>query len=65
MPQNNNLEPIELPMDLKFGEPANTKFQNNLKHEMLPGIMSKLRGQILHMRLILLQLVMLLKVKTC
>ena len=31
MPQNNNLEPIELPMDLKFGEPANTKFQNNLK----------------------------------
>ena len=31
MPQNNDLEPIELPMDLKFGYPVNTTFQNNLK----------------------------------
>ena len=31
MPKNNNLTPIELPMDLKFDKPANTKFMNNLK----------------------------------
>lgn len=30
MPQNNNLEPIELPMDLKFNQVPTTKFMNNL-----------------------------------
>ena len=30
MPLNNDLEPIELPMDLKFGESPYTKFYNNL-----------------------------------
>lgn len=31
MPQNPNLEPIELPMDLKFGQSPNTSFMNNLE----------------------------------
>jgi thymidylate synthase (FAD) len=30
MPQNNDLEPIELPMDLKFGKEPTTEFYNNL-----------------------------------
>ena len=30
MPLNNNINPITLPMDLKFGQPCNTAFQNNL-----------------------------------
>jgi thymidylate synthase ThyX len=31
MPINNDLEPIELPMDLKFGQKPTTNFYNNLK----------------------------------
>lgn len=31
MPINNDLEPIELPMDLKFGQEPSTNFYNNLK----------------------------------
>jgi len=31
MPINNDLEPIELPMDLKFGQEPTTEFLNNLK----------------------------------
>ena len=31
MPLNNNLEPIELPMDLKFDENPTTVFTNNLR----------------------------------
>tara|TARA_Y100001970_G_scaffold132555_1_gene163560 strand:- start:507 stop:1478 length:972 start_codon:yes stop_codon:yes gene_type:complete len=31
VPINNDLEPIELPMDLKFGRSVNTVFENNLK----------------------------------
>jgi len=31
MPQNSNLEPITLPMDLKFGQSPTTMFSNNLK----------------------------------
>tara|TARA_B100000941_G_scaffold289286_1_gene267949 strand:+ start:887 stop:1864 length:978 start_codon:yes stop_codon:yes gene_type:complete len=31
MPLNNNIEPITLPMDLKFGQTCNTTFQNNLE----------------------------------
>ena len=30
MPLNNDLEPIELPMDLKFDKPVHTEFSNNL-----------------------------------
>ena len=30
MPINNDLEPITLPMELKFGQAVNTTFQNNL-----------------------------------
>ena len=31
MPVNNDLEPIELPMDLKFDRPFDTEFCNNLE----------------------------------
>ena len=31
MPQNTDLEPIVLPMDLKFGQEPTTKFENNLE----------------------------------
>tara|TARA_B100000131_G_scaffold323267_1_gene381193 strand:- start:7021 stop:7992 length:972 start_codon:yes stop_codon:yes gene_type:complete len=31
MPQNNDLDPIELPMELKFDKPPSTSFMNNLK----------------------------------
>ena len=31
MPINENLQPIELPMDLKFGQSTSTKFENNLE----------------------------------
>ena len=31
MPINNDLQPIELPMELKFGQPTSTTFENNLK----------------------------------
>tara|TARA_R110000851_G_scaffold2791_2_gene11299 strand:+ start:554 stop:1522 length:969 start_codon:yes stop_codon:yes gene_type:complete len=40
MPLNNNLEPIELPMDLKFGQKPQTSFHNNLaalKVELVDG----------------------------
>ncbi len=30
MPLNNNISPITLPMDLKFGQSCNTTFTNNL-----------------------------------
>lgn len=30
MPKNNNLEPVQLPMTLRFGERPTTKFKNNL-----------------------------------
>ncbi len=31
MPINKELQPIELPMELKFGQPTSTTFENNLK----------------------------------
>ena len=31
MPQNKNLKPISLPMELKFGQEPSTNFYNNLK----------------------------------
>ena len=31
MPLNNDLEPIVLPMDLKFNQPFTTKFENKAK----------------------------------
>ena len=30
MPKNNNLEPVKLPMDIKFGKKPTTEFKNNL-----------------------------------
>lgn len=30
MPKNNNLEPVKLPMDLKFNKPPKTEFKDNL-----------------------------------
>tara|TARA_E500000331_G_scaffold354733_1_gene408490 strand:- start:108 stop:1094 length:987 start_codon:yes stop_codon:yes gene_type:complete len=32
MPQNKNLSPVTLPMDLKFGQEPTTEFHNNLEH---------------------------------
>ena len=32
MPQNNNLKPVSLPMELKFGQEPRTEFFNNLSH---------------------------------
>jgi len=32
MPQNNNLNPVTLPMELKFGQEPKTEFYNNLEH---------------------------------
>jgi len=32
MPQNNDLTPVNLPMDLKFGQEPTTEFHNNLEH---------------------------------
>ena len=32
MPQNKNLKPVELPMELKFGQEPKTLFYNNLEH---------------------------------
>ena len=40
MPLNNDLEPIQLPMDLKFGQASHTNFYNNLdalKVELVDG----------------------------
>ena len=32
MPQNSNLTPVNLPMELKFGQEPKTDFFNNLAH---------------------------------
>ena len=32
MPQNKNLKPVNLPMELKFGQEPKTEFFNNLSH---------------------------------
>ena len=32
MPQNKYLNPVDLPMDLKFGKTPTTEFHNNLRH---------------------------------
>lgn len=40
MPKNMNLEPVKLPMTLKFGEPAKTEFKDlekNIKVELIDG----------------------------
>ncbi len=40
MPQNSNLTPVNLPMDLKFGDPCHTSWSNNLealKVELIDG----------------------------
>lgn len=40
MPKNNNLEPVKLPMDIKFNKPPRTEFKDNLESihvELLEG----------------------------
>ena len=32
MPQNKNLKPVVLPMELKFNQEPKTEFYNNLEH---------------------------------
>jgi len=48
MPQNNRLEPITLPMDLKFGEKPKTEFFNNLSHLKVELVDSPTRSQALN-----------------
>lgn len=48
MPQNLNLKPITLPMDLKFGEQPKTNFQNNLKALKVELVDSPTRSQALN-----------------
>ena len=45
MPQNKNLEPVTLPMKLKFGEEPRTEFHNNLEHLKVELIDSPTRSQ--------------------
>ena len=40
MPKNNNLDPVNLPMDIKFNKPPRTEFKDNLESihvELLEG----------------------------
>ena len=48
MPLNNDLEPIELPMDLKFGQQTHTKFYNNLDALKVELVDSPTREQALN-----------------
>jgi len=48
MPQNLNLEPITLPMDLKFGEKPSTVFYNNLQALKVELIDAPTRSQALN-----------------
>jgi len=48
MPQNKNLKPVNLPMDLKFGELPQTRFQNNLTALKVELIDSPTRSQSLN-----------------
>ena len=45
MPQNKNLKPVNLPMDLKFGEEPMTKFENNLSALKVELVDSPTRSQ--------------------
>ena len=48
MPQNNNLKPIKLPMELKFGQEPRTEFYNNLSHIKVELVDSPTRSQALN-----------------
>ena len=48
MPQNRNLKPINLPMDLKFGQSPSTVFYNNLEHLKVELVDSPTRSQALN-----------------
>jgi len=48
MPQNLNLKPVELPMELKFGQEPRTEFFNNLDHLKVELIDSPTRSQALN-----------------
>ena len=48
MPQNKNLETVTLPMDLKFGEVPETRFQNNLSALRVELVDSPTRSQALN-----------------
>ncbi len=48
MPQNKNLNPIELPMVLKFGQEPKTEFHNNLEHLKVELVDAPSRSQALN-----------------
>ena len=48
MPQNLDLKPVDLPMDLKFGQEPSTEFFNNLAHLKVELIDSPTRSQALN-----------------
>ena len=48
MPQNKRLDPISLPMKLKFGQEPNTEFYNNLSHIKVELVDAPTRSQALN-----------------
>lgn len=48
MPQNKNLKPVTLPMQLKFGQEPKTEFHNNLEHLKVELVDAPTRSQALN-----------------
>ena len=48
MPQNKNLKPVDLPMELKFGQRPKTQFYNNLSHLKVELVDHPTRSQALN-----------------
>ena len=48
MPQNKRLNPISLPMELKFGQEPQTEFYNNLSHIKVELVDAPTRSQALN-----------------
>ena len=48
MPQNLDLKPVDLPMELKFGQEPRTEFFNNLAHLKVELIDAPTRSQALN-----------------
>ena len=48
MPKNKNLNPVSLPMELKFGQEPRTEFYNNLQHLKVELIDAPTRSQALN-----------------
>jgi len=48
MPQNKNLKPVSLPMELKFGQEPHTIFHNNLEHLKVELVDAPSRSQALN-----------------